>query len=61
MSNLVFNKKNNSMQIVNLIKEKNINQKNNINSIGKFFICPKCNLNILSLPFFINTIVSGSI
>lgn len=61
MSNLVFNKKNNSMQIVNLIKEKNINPKNNINSIGKFFICPKCNLNIPSLPFFINPIESGSI
>ena len=35
--------------------------KNNINSIDKYFICPKCNVNIPSLPFFINPIESGSI
>ena len=63
MDNLVFNKKNNSIQKVNLSlkKEKHSLLKNNINSIDKYFICPKCNVNIPSLPFFINPIESGSI
>ena len=63
MENLVFNKKNNSIQKLNLTlkKEKHTIIKNNKNSIGKFFICPKCNLNIPSLPFFINPIEGGSI
>ena len=63
MDNLVFNKKNNSIQNINLTlkKEKHSSVKNNINSIGKYFICPKCNINIPSLPFFINPIESGSI
>ena len=63
MDNLVFNKKNNSIQKVNLTlkKEKHSLFKNNINSIEKYFICPKCNINIPSLPFFINPIESGSI
>lgn len=63
MDNLVFNKKNNSIQKINLTlkKEKYSILKNNINTIGKYFICPKCNVNIPSLPFFINPIESGSI
>lgn len=63
MDNLVFNKKNNSIQKINLTlrKEKHSILKNNINTIGKYFICPKCNVNIPSLPFFINPIESGSI
>lgn len=44
-----------------LRKEKHSILKNNINTIGKYFICPKCNVNIPSLPFFINPIESGSI
>ena len=63
MENLVFNKKNNSIQKINLAlkKEKNSLIQNNINSIDKYLICPKCNVNIPSLPFFVNPIESGSI
>ena len=61
MEKLVFNKKNNSIQKVNLKKEKNSLLKNNSNSITKYLICPKCNLYIPSLPFFINPIEEGSI
>ena len=64
MEDLVFNKKSNSIQKVNLslLKEKHLLSKNNnINSIDKYFICPKCNINIPSLPFFINPIEAGSI
>ena len=63
MENFVFNKKNNSIQKIDkaLKKEKNSLIQNNIYSIDKYLICPKCNVNIPSLPFFINPIESGSI
>ena len=63
MANLVFNKTNNSILKINLFlnKEKTTLSKNNNNSIEKYFICPKCNINIPSLPFFINPIEAGSI
>ena len=40
---------------------KNETLKNSIKLIGKYFICPKCNLNIPALPFFVNSIEMGSI
>ena len=63
MENLVFNKSNNSIINMNLFlnREKATLSKNNNNSIGKYLICPKCNINIPSLPFFINPIEAGSI
>ena len=63
MANLVFNKANNSIQKISLIlpKEKQTFSKKSNNSIAKYFVCPKCNKNIPSLPFFINPIETGSI
>lgn len=47
MSNIVINNKNNA--------------KNKINIIEQFFICPKCNLYIPAVPFFVNSLEMGSI
>ena len=44
-----------------LINKKNEILKKNIKLIGQYFICPKCNLNIPALPFFVNSIEMGSI
>lgn len=63
MSELILNNKNNILKEQNndLIFEKNNNFKNNIKLIGQYFICPKCNLNIPALPFFVNSIEMDSI
>ena len=55
-NNILLEEENNEF-----IKKKNHILKNNIKLIGQYFICPKCNLNIPSLPFFVNSIEMGSI
>ena len=47
MSNILINNKNNDEKKIKFIEQ--------------FLICPKCNLNIPSLPFFVNSIEIGSI
>ena len=67
MSEFNINIKNNNIladeQNIDFINNKNDNDilKNNIKLIGQYFICPKCNLNIPALPFFVNSIEMGSI
>ena len=63
MSQFNLNIKNNILieQNNEFINKKNEILKNNIKVIGQYFICPKCNLNIPALPFFVNLIEMGSI
>ena len=64
MSNNNLNIKNNFLleeQNNELINKKNDVLEKNIKLIGQFFVCPKCNLNIPALPFFVNSIETGSI
>lgn len=63
MSQFNLNIKNNILieQNNEFINKKNEILKNNIKVIGQYFICPKCNLNIPALPFFVNLIEMGSV
>ena len=64
MSEFNLNIKNNLLfedQKIDFINKKNEILKNKIKIIGQYFICPKCNLNIPALPFFVNSIEMGSI
>ena len=64
MSEFNLNNKNNLLyedKKIDFINKKNNILKNEIKIIGHYIICPKCNLNIPALPFFINSIEMGSI
>ena len=64
MSEFNLNNKNKILikeQNNDFINSKNNILKNNIKLIGQYFICPKCNINIPALPFFVNSIEMGSI
>ena len=64
MSEFNLNNKNNLLiedKNIDFINKKNIILKNDIKIIGQYIICPKCNLNIPALPFFVNSIEMGSI
>ena len=64
MSEFNLNNKNNLLiedKNIDFINKKNNILKNEIKIIGQYIICPKCNLNIPALPFFVNSIEMGSI
>ena len=64
MSEFNLNIKNNLLiedKKIDFINKKNNILKNEIKIIGQYIICPKCNLNIPALPFFVNSIEMGSI